>query len=76
MSKRKFVNADNLGLDDPKYVRLRAYSVSMFEAQKTMLQCCQSLWCQKWDWSEYFVKFDTAFCFPCRNFKSQAGRYF
>ena len=34
MSKRKSVDANDLGIDDPKQVRLRAYSLSMFDAEK------------------------------------------
>ena len=34
MSKQKSADANDLGVDDPKQVRLRAYSVNMFGATK------------------------------------------
>ena len=34
MSKRKSADANNLGVDDLKQVRLRAFSISMFGAKK------------------------------------------
>ena len=34
ISKRKFADANDLVVDDPKQVRLRAYSESMFGAKK------------------------------------------
>ena len=34
MSKRKSADANDMGVDDPKQVRLRAYPVSMFGAKK------------------------------------------
>ena len=34
MSKRKSADAEDLGVDDPKQVRLRNYSVSMFGSKK------------------------------------------
>ena len=67
MSKRK--SAD-FGVDNPKQVRLRAYPVSMFGVKK---RYCDAAWYQRWDWLEYSVKFDAAFCFPCRKYKSKAG---
>ena len=70
MSKRKSPDANDLVVDDPKQVRLRAYSVSMFGATK---RCFNAAWYQRWDWLEYSVKFDAVFCFPCRNFESKAG---
>ena len=73
MSKRKSADANDLGDDNPKQVRLRAYLVSMFGTKK---QCFNIAWHQRWDWLEYSVKFDPAICFPCRNFESKAGRDF
>ena len=70
MSKRKYPDANDLVVDDPKQVRLRAYSVSMFGATK---RCFNAAWYQRWDWLEYSVKFDAAYCFSCRNFESKAG---
>ena len=70
MSKRKSDDANDLVVDDPKQVRLRAYSVSMFGATK---RCLNAAWYQRWDCLEYSVKFDAVFCFPCRNFESKAG---
>ena len=69
-SKRKSANADNLGVDGPKQVRLRTYPVSMFGAKK---RCFNAVWYQRWDWLKYSVKFDAAFWFPHRNFNSKAG---
>ena len=57
-------------VDDPKQARLRAYHVRTFGAKK---RCFNAVRYQRWDWFEYSVKFDAAFCFPCRNFKSKAG---
>ena len=37
MSKRKSADANDLVVDDPKQVRLRAYSVSMFGSRKDAL---------------------------------------
>ena len=73
MSKRKSDHANDLGIDDPKQVSLRAYSVSMFVAEK---RCFNAAWHQRWDSLERSVKFDAAFCFPCRNFESEAGEDF
>ena len=70
MSKRKSADANNLRVDDPKQVRLRAYSVSMFGAKK---KCFNAAWYQKWNWLEHFVKFEAAFCFRRRNFESKGG---
>ena len=69
MSKRKSADASDLRVDDPKQVRLRAYSVSMFGATK---KCFNAGWYQRRDWLEYSVKFDATFCFPCSNFESKA----
>ena len=41
MSKRKSADANDLGVDDPKQVRLRAYPVSMFEVKK---RCFNVAW--------------------------------
>ena len=73
MSKQKFADANDLGVDDPKQVRLRAYLASMFRAKK---RCLNAAWYQRWGWLEYSVKFDAAFCFRCRNFQSKAGEHF
>ena len=70
ISKRKPADTNDLGVDDPKQVRLRTYSVSMFGTKKIFFNVA---WFQRWDWLEYSVKFDAAFCFPCRNFDSKAG---
>ena len=70
MSKRKSTDANDLGVDDPKQGKLRAYPVSMFGAKK---RCFNAVWYQ---WLEHSVKFDAAFCFPCCNFESKAGRDF
>ena len=40
MSKQKSADANDLGVDDPKRVRLRAFLVSIFEAQEKILQGC------------------------------------
>ena len=70
MTKRKSANANDLVVDDPKQVRLRAYPVSKFGAKK---RCFNAAWCQRWDWLEYSAKFDGGFCFPCRNFEPKVG---
>ena len=44
MSKRKSADANDLGVDDPKQVRLRAYPVSMFGAKK---RCFNAAWYQR-----------------------------
>ena len=62
-------NTNDLGVDNLKQVRLRAYPVSMFGAKK---RCFNAAWHQKWDWLEYSFKFDAAFYFPCRNFESKS----
>ena len=69
MSKRKSADANDLGIDNPKQVMLRAYPVRMFGTKK---RCFNAAWYQRWDWLKYSVKFD-AFCFPCRNFESETG---
>ena len=69
MSKRKSADANDLGVDDQMPLRLRACPVSMFGTKKRYFDV---MWYQRWDWLEYSVKFDAAFCFPCRNFKSRA----
>ena len=58
MSKRKSANANDLGVDGSKQVRLHAYPASMFGAKK---RCFNAAWYQRWDWLEYSVKFDAAF---------------
>ena len=68
--KRKYADANDLGVDDPKQVGLRAYPVSMFGAKK---RCFSAAWYQRWNWLEYSVKFDAAFCYPCSNFECKAG---
>ena len=70
ISKQKFSDPNDSGVYDPKQVRLRAYPVSIFAAKK---RCFDAAWYERWDWLEYSVKFDAAFCFPCRNFESKAG---
>ena len=70
MSKRKSADANDLGVDDPQQVRLRASSVNMFGAKKG---CFNAAWYQRWDWLEYSVKFEAAFYFLCRSFESNAG---
>ena len=60
MSKQKSAHANDLGVDEPKQVRLRAYPVSMFGAMK---KCFNAAWCQRQDWLKYFVKFDAVFAF-------------
>ena len=45
MSKRKSADANDLGVDDPKQVRLRAYPISMFGAKK---RCFNAAWHQRW----------------------------
>ena len=60
MSKRKSADVNYLRVDDPKQIRLRAYSVSVFGAKK---RCFNAAWYQRWDWLECTVKFDAAFCF-------------
>ena len=57
MSKQKPADANDLGVYDPKQVRLRVYPVSMFGAKK---RCFNAAWYQRWDWLEYPVKFDAA----------------
>ena len=44
ISKRKSANANDLGVDHPKHVSLRAYPVSMFWVKK---RCCNATWYQK-----------------------------
>ena len=58
MRKRKSADVNDLRVDNPKQVRLRAYPVSMFRAKK---RCFNAAWYQRWDWLEYSVKFDSAF---------------
>ena len=70
MSKQKSADSNDLGVDNPKQVRLRPYFVSMFGAKK---RCFNAAWYQRWDLLEYSVKFDAAFCFSCLNFESNAG---
>ena len=70
MNKRKSADANDLEIDNTKQVRLHAYAVSMFGAEK---RCLNTAWHQRLDWLEYSVKFDTSFYFPCRNFRSEAG---
>ena len=70
MNKRKSTDVNDLGVDDPKQVGLRAYSGNMFGTKK---RCFNAAWYQRWDWLKYSVKFDAAFCFFCRNFESKAG---
>ena len=70
MRKRKSAGANDLGVDDLKQVRLRAYPVSMFGANK---KCLNAASYQRCDWLQYSVKFFAAFCFPCRNFEYKPG---
>ena len=70
MSKRKSADANDLGVDDPKQIRLGAYPINMFVIEKT---CFNAAYYKKWDWLEYSAKFDAAFRFLCRNFESNAG---
>ena len=58
MRKRKSADVNDLRVDNPKQVRLRAYPVSMFRAKKRRFNAA---WYQRWDWLEYSVKFDSAF---------------
>ena len=73
MGKQKSADANDLGVDDPKQGRLRAYPVSVFGAKKRRFNAA---WYQRWDRLEYSVKFGAVFCFPCRNFESKAGGNF
>ena len=64
MIKRKSPDANDLVVDDPKHVRLRAYSVSMLGPRKDALMLLGI---------RGGIKFDAAFCFRCRNFEFKAG---
>ena len=44
MSKRKFADVNDLGVDDPRQVSLRAYPASMLRAKK---RCFNAAWYQK-----------------------------
>ena len=46
---------------------------SMFGTKKRRFNAA---WHQRWDWLEYSVKFNLAFCLPCRNSESKAGGHF
>ena len=70
MSKRKSADANDLGVDNPKRVRLHAYLVSMFG---TIKRCFNVARYQSSDWLEYSVKMVAAFCSFFRNFESKAG---
>ena len=59
-TKRKTADANDLGVDESKQVRLRAYPVNMFAAKKRRVNVA---WYQRWDWLDYSVKFDAAFAF-------------
>ena len=72
MSIRTSADANDSGFDDPKQVRLHAFPVSIFGIKKRFFKF-NIAWYQRWDWLKYSVKFDAAFCFPCRNFESKAG---
>ena len=60
MSKRKSADANDLGVDDLKQVRLRAYLVNMFRVKK---RCFTAAWYRRWYWLEYSIKFDAVFAF-------------
>ena len=68
MSRQKSADANDLEVDDPKQVNLRAYPVSTSGTKK---RCFNAAWYQRWNWLKYSIKFDVAFCFPCRNFESK-----
>ena len=70
MSEQKFADANGLGVDDPKQVRLHDYPASMFGAKK---RCFNVAWYRRWDWLEYSVKFVAAFYFLCSKFEPKAG---
>ena len=46
MSKQKSADVDDLKVDDPKQIRLRAYPESMFGAKK---RCFNSAWYRGWN---------------------------
>lgn len=58
---------DDLGVDNPKQVRLENYPVRHFYGKKHSFS---SSWYQNRPWLEYSVKRDAACCFPCRQFSS------
>ena len=73
MSKRKSPDANDLGIDDLKQVKLLSYPVSVFGPKKRYFNAA---WYQMWDWLEYSVRFDAAFGFPCRDFKVKLEEIF
>jgi len=62
------VAPDDLGEDRPKQVRLHKYPTTLFGKTNRYFL---SAWYKKWDWLEYSVKVDAAFCYPCRKFSSR-----
>jgi len=62
------VAPDDLGEDRPKQVRLHKYSATLFGKTN---KCFLSAWYEKWDWFEYSVKLDTAFCYSYSKFNSR-----
>ena len=70
MSKPKF-DANDLGVDDSKQVRLQAYFIRIFGAR---IWCFGASLYQSSDWSEYSISLDASFCFACPNFESKAER--
>ena len=62
------VAPDGLGEDRPKQVRLHKYPATLFGKTNRYFL---SAWYEKWDWLEYSVKVDAAFCCPCRKFSSR-----
>ena len=57
-----------MGDDGPKQVTLRSYAVSMFGAKQ---KCFDAASFERWDWLQYSVKLNVAFCLPCRNYECE-----
>ncbi|KAK1171307.1 zinc finger MYM-type protein 1-like, partial [Acipenser oxyrinchus oxyrinchus] len=60
-------NESDLGDKDtgPRQVKLNSYPHESFGTQKRAFQHC---WFEKYNWVEYSVRRNAAFCFPCRVF--------
>ena len=73
ISKRKSADADDLGVDDTKQVRLPACPRSKFGPKK---RCFNAAWNQRWIGCNILSSLMQLYCFSCRNFSSKTGEDF